>query len=144
MNRIVLTKRLSWLALAAFAAGCGSGERLYPVTGKVTYKNQPVTAGTVMFCPTEDGRATVGRINGDGTFELAAIAGEHRVAVDARQNEFRGKPESAYTMEELERFSPSEGKVVWLVPERYSHQTTTTLTARVEPGDNKIDLEIKE
>src|SRR5205085_2151070 len=41
------------LALAVAAAvGCGGDKpKLVPVTGKVTYKNEPVTAGTITFHP---------------------------------------------------------------------------------------------
>ncbi|EAQ77745.1 hypothetical protein DSM3645_25287 [Blastopirellula marina DSM 3645] len=46
-----------------------------PVTGKVMYQGQPVTAGTIMFTPIGSGEMTPGKpaggkIQEDGTFSL--------------------------------------------------------------------------
>ncbi|MGL4551438.1 MAG: hypothetical protein ACRC33_09645 [Gemmataceae bacterium] len=38
-------------ALAGCAAGCGGGPKVAPVTGTVTHKGQPLTAGSIVFHP---------------------------------------------------------------------------------------------
>ncbi|HJZ57850.1 MAG TPA: hypothetical protein VKE74_23020 [Gemmataceae bacterium] len=46
------TTRSGVLALVlALAAGCGGGEKLYDVSGTVTFDGQPVPAGRVYFDP---------------------------------------------------------------------------------------------
>jgi hypothetical protein len=72
--------------------GCGSstptGARTSPVQGKVTYKGQPLTKGTVTFEPDGAGKEGSGEIQPDGTFVLTtykkddgAVIGTHRVMV---------------------------------------------------------------
>jgi hypothetical protein len=43
--------RLGAAVLLAFAAGCGSGERVYDVSGAVNWNGQPVPAGIIFFDP---------------------------------------------------------------------------------------------
>lgn len=72
------------------SSGCGRSG--VPVTGKVTFKGQPVTGGSLIFSPVaaskeqqEPGKPAAGVIKADGTFELAtahgggAQVGKHRV-----------------------------------------------------------------
>jgi hypothetical protein len=93
--RIMIPRKLILLsALAAVpcwgcgAAGGGAATALISVKGKVLYKGQPVTKGSVKFEPDGYGREAHGEIKPDGTFTLTTykdgdgiIAGEHRVAV---------------------------------------------------------------
>lgn len=48
LNRLGL---LAALLLAGLTAGCGNSERLYDVTGTVTWNGQPVPMGLVFFDP---------------------------------------------------------------------------------------------
>jgi hypothetical protein len=72
--------------------GCGSAPAalpsLVPVKGKVTYKNQPLTQGIILFEPDDFGRAASGKLQSDGTFVLTTlkegdgvVAGHHRVSI---------------------------------------------------------------
>ena len=82
------------LALAS-VAGCGgdsasSGVTTAPVKGKVTYKGQPLTVGTISFEPENSGREATGEIKSDGSFVLTtykkedgAVLGMNRVQVSA-------------------------------------------------------------
>ncbi|SIO02449.1 hypothetical protein SAMN05444166_2085 [Singulisphaera sp. GP187] len=83
-----------FVAALTTAAGCGAnnGLHLAKVHGKVTYKGQPITYGTIMFEPDTsrgtNGPAAVGSITSDGSFTMSteesgdgAIVGLHRVAV---------------------------------------------------------------
>jgi hypothetical protein len=80
-------------SLALSCWGCGTGgastPSLIPVKGKVSYKGQPVTKGTIRFEPDGYGRMATGQLKADGTFELTTlkagdgvVAGEHRVSID--------------------------------------------------------------
>jgi hypothetical protein len=81
------------LVLAAAAlGGCGqaAGTPLstVPVKGKVTYKAQPLTQGTIRFEPDGRGREASGQIQPDGTYILGthkdgdgAPPGSYRVAI---------------------------------------------------------------
>lgn len=88
----------SLVALAALSCGlsggcapAGSGKMpdLIPVTGKVLYKGQPLTQGSIKFDPEDGyGREANGKIKPDGTFTVTTfkegdgvVAGHHRVAV---------------------------------------------------------------
>ncbi len=75
--------------------GCGDDSGLpqrYKISGKVTYKGEPVAHGTVNFLPTKpppEGRAATGDIK-DGYYQLStvgdndgALAGDYKVAIVA-------------------------------------------------------------
>lgn len=52
INRIVKpVLALTAGAALLMAAGCGSGERLYHLSGAITYQGRPVPAGTIVFEP---------------------------------------------------------------------------------------------
>jgi hypothetical protein len=82
----------TWLLLLLGAVGCGGG--LYPVRGKVTYKDgTPLTKGLVVFeSSTRTPPITArGDIRADGSYELStfkpadgAPAGKYRVLVSPR------------------------------------------------------------
>ena len=72
--------------------GCGQSSvtpvLTVPVKGKITYKGQPLTKGTIAFEPTDRGKDAFGEIQSDGTFVLTtykpndgAVVGTHRVYV---------------------------------------------------------------
>ncbi len=69
-------------------AGSGKMPDAIPVKGKVTYKGQPVTKGSITFEPDGFGREAHGPIQSEGTYVLTtykegdgAVTGHHRVAV---------------------------------------------------------------
>ena len=82
--------------------GCGSGPALFPVSGKVTYKDgKPVTAGFVMFEPVGQKISARGEIQPDGSFQLGtygnndgAIEGEYKVLIAPPPLPEEGKPRS--------------------------------------------------
>jgi hypothetical protein len=137
---------------AALLGGCG-GPKLGKVTGKVTYNGKPVTGGKILFYP-ESGRMALGEIGPDGTYSLTtfkpgdgALVGSHRITIEATKVG-PGSMEPPKTFEEeLKGVAPGgkvlvAGKVEWLVPEKYSRVETSGLTRKVEPGENKIDLDL--
>ncbi|MDY0168322.1 MAG: hypothetical protein RBS80_17365 [Thermoguttaceae bacterium] len=78
------------LAVAAMTAGCGqnAGERRYDLSGRVTYRGQPVPGGRILFSPDAsqgaDGPATVADIAG-GRYQTrpgrGAVAGPYIVTI---------------------------------------------------------------
>ena len=92
-NRNFLALPLGLTAALVFVCGgCGasSGQMspLIAVKGKVTYRGQPVSKGTVRFEPDGYGRPATGRLQTDGSFVLGTnkegdgvIAGAHRVSI---------------------------------------------------------------
>ncbi len=89
--------------------GCGSGSGKLPdliaVKGKVTYKGQPLTKGTIRFEPDGFGRMASGNLQSDGTFVLSTlkdgdgvVAGHHRVFVsDVDKNLAKDRAFKKYT-----------------------------------------------
>ncbi len=122
--------------LIACLAGCGS-EFGSTASGIVTIDGKPVTPGLVTFVP-EDPTAvpSVSDLDSNGGFELTTNKqpglppGSYRVAIQA----FRPPdvPEGQRTME------PSEP----LVPKKYLQVSTSGLEYTVEPGSNRIDIEL--
>jgi hypothetical protein len=70
------------------ASGCGR-ETLFPVSGRVTYKDgTPVTAGPVIFEPVSQKISARGEIQADGSFQLGthgdtdgALEGEYKLLI---------------------------------------------------------------
>ena len=123
-GRILLSAAL----LLMVTAGCGSsGPQVAPVHGRVTLDGQPLANADIAFQPEGAQRASIGRTNQDGRYELAyklgqsgAIVGKHTVSVEVS--------------EELVRNPPP-------IPERYASKSE--LHPEVKPGDNEINFELK-
>jgi hypothetical protein len=90
--------RNAWLGVAVLAcAGCNSADKLYPVSGKVTYRGGPAAGAAVFFCrrgadPFNE-PTIMGVVRADGAFTLVcgargdgAPAGEYDVLIEWKQN----------------------------------------------------------
>lgn len=119
------------------SVGC-SGSNLVEVTGKVTYKGEPVKSGTISFVAA-DKPAAYGDLQPDGTFSLhtdkpgdGATPGAYRVIVVAMQDQGGLLPEQR---------SPLPPPTV---PIKYTSLATTDLTADVASGKkNVIDFNLE-
>jgi hypothetical protein len=129
MIRAMPCNFFSAVALLMMAtAGCGSsGPQVAPVHGRVTLDGQPLANADITFQPEGAQRASIGRTNNEGRYELAyklgqtgAIVGKHTVNVEVS--------------EELVRNPPP-------IPERYASKSE--LHPEVKPGDNEINFELK-
>lgn len=84
MNCFVEFMRRNCLLLLLVAitglTGCNDGAAGSSVQGRVTFRDQPLADGTLMFYSAE-GRPTTVAIASDGTFECRLPAGEYRVTV---------------------------------------------------------------
>jgi hypothetical protein len=68
--------------------GAGTLPSLIPVKGKVTFKGEPLTSGTIHFEPDDFGRPATGKLQSDGTFVLTTlkqgdgvVPGHHKVSI---------------------------------------------------------------
>jgi hypothetical protein len=135
MNRIAHAVRyLALILLCPLVAGCGSGDGLARVKGKVTLDGQPLEGATVKFQPTaEGGSPSSGITDADGRYELmytfmtwGAMPGEHVVSIRTAGTYF---DDQGNEIERPER-----------VPAKYNDQTELKRT--VEPGRNTIDFKL--
>jgi hypothetical protein len=90
--------RNAWLGVAVLAcAGCSNADKLYPVSGKVTYRGSPAAGAAIFFCrrgadPLNE-PTIMGVAREDGTFTLVcgargegAPSGEYDVLIEWKQN----------------------------------------------------------
>jgi len=128
---------IGFIALTPLACGKG-GPEMAKVTGKVTYKGQPVPKGTITFAAIDkNGRNATGAIQPDGSYTLqtedpgdGAQLGEYNVAIAARDEEI------------LDYTPPKPIPPKRLVPEKYERPQTSGLTKKVERGTNKFDFDL--
>ncbi len=132
-NRKWIPPTLGALLLAPLW-GCGPAggvthATLIPVKGKVTYKGQPLTKGTVKFEPDDVGRPAGGKIQSDGSYVLGTyqdgdgvIAGHHLVSISGTGSQ-RGKE---------------------LIPKKYTQRTTSKLTADVDAEHTEFTFDLKD
>lgn len=126
------------LATLGLLTGCGgssgAGAKLVPVSGKVSYKGQPLAKGRVSLMPVKPGNTATGEVV-DGAFRLStfqkddgAPPGQYKVAVTAWEKE--------PTME-----SP---KGVPAIPEKYFSPEKSGLTADISAQKAELNFELKE
>ncbi len=126
--------------ILAGLSGCESSSDLAQtakVQGMISYQGKPVTTGTVMFIPVAGGPPATGQIQPDGSYVMktyfsadGAVLGEHKVTITALDMG-TGLPEDEAT----------EPKP--LIPEKYSRDATSGLTATVESDENQIDFPLE-
>lgn len=151
-------RRLSAVAVVlsialAMVSGCNSHDpdrpKLGKVSGKVTYKGQPVTKGSVTFTPAsgkggETGQVASGQIEPDGSYELTtfntgdgAILGQHIVTVQALVGDSdagKMKPDGTFDYK-----LPKSA-----VPKKYAEVDKSPLRCTVVPEGMTFDIEMKD
>lgn len=157
---MVRFSQIPLVACATFAlaaAGCGSDPaeadrpQRFPVTGTVTYQNQPLAGAQVTFNPqAPDGKAAFGRTDDNGVYELTtfeagdgAVAGKYTVTIQKYETpEITGTEgsEEEYVPPEATNAPPPEPPKN-LAPQKYSNVRTSDLQADVsQGGDNTHDF----
>lgn len=130
-----------WLAAAILivtVTGCSGGSKkleLVRVAGKVTYRNQPLTYGSIICFPEFDAPVARGKIAEDGSYSLSsygvndgAAIGRFRVAIIAQD-------EAELLTKFPEDFDPNKYQPKSLIPENYSRQTTSGLIMETRSGE---------
>jgi hypothetical protein len=130
------------LLLALALTGCG---RVGQVSGKVSYRDQPVPDGTVMLLAS-DGRVYDGQIQADSTFAIAAVpAGVAKVSVTSMT--LAGQAEKTGLGQKDTRGSrhmAATGLARSRLPMKYSDFDQSGLTVTVEKGQTAtLDLRLK-
>ena len=141
------------LLLLAVLVGCGKRSRYGTVSGKVTYKGQPVNDAALVLYPTAGGtvkNAFTIPVTQEGTFRIADVPpGEYKVVV---QGAGKGDDEAAL-LRDLPRDkkekvkSMMEGQrtpVTIPFPDKYKNPNTTDLRCTITDKDQKLDLELKD
>ncbi len=140
------TASVALLALAG--CGQGSGLRMYPIRGEVSYNGKPVTTGSVIYIPSGSaGKQAAGKIQPDGTFQLTtrqgndgAVEGAYQIVVYSLKGQEQG-PASRDETETGKARRPA--KPAYMIPEKYARPETSGLTDNVDskhPGFKKIEL----
>ena len=125
-------------------SGCGGKSNLPPIVkvqGKVTLQGQPVTCGSIEFCPDRnkgnDGPMAFGSIGPDGTYTVTtqdgkggtlkgAVKGFHRVCI---------KPAPP---------RPGSNVTPVKIPAKYTRMETSDLTVELKEGDDSPkDFDLK-
>ena len=151
------------LSAAMVVFGCGGDDsglgRRYKVTGKVTYKGEPVPRGTVNFIPVKppppEGRAASGEIK-DGVYSLStagggdgALPGEYNVAIvavdiDMSSAVAKGPGEPPKIHEGDPAYQKAVKNAKKLVPDKYGVSETSGLKATVDSSGKAIDFALPE
>jgi hypothetical protein len=130
-------------ALAALVfglSGCGGArEKLWPVSGKVTFRGNPVAAGTIRFCDPQTGIDMTAQLHSDGAYEVVMArgvglpAGTYQVAIMPPRMDIpigaTAPPPKA----------PDRGDI----PEKYRLPSTSLLTVTVKPERNRFDVDMQ-
>lgn len=167
MNIRVLILIASSLALPAIGCGPGVGK----VSGTVTIGGKPVPAGLITFRPDDPtANAVSAELDREGRFSIELPVGPCGVSIDNRQYEPLPKPGSGMpsgialspeVMAKLRQTPPAaepapevdptktadapvvrEAGLYIKLPEKYFQVETSGLKIDVEPGEQKVDLDL--
>jgi hypothetical protein len=116
-------------AAALLAAGCGSAEKPIDVSGKVTFKGEPVTEGSVQFVEDRTGRGAQVDLGPDGAYKASLFAGEYKVVVTP-----------PYMVDDRSGIPNPYYKKVKNIPQKYHSTETSGLTADVRPDKTTHDF----
>jgi hypothetical protein len=166
MSHASMISRRSFLqAFGIFASACavivvigcsddGLGKR-YPVSGKVTYKDQPVAEASIQFYPAGapggEKRGATGVVK-DGYYTLStqggddgAFPGEYQVSISARMPDMskakanQEKTGGSYRQDDVAKAYASAKSAI---PRKY--ESPDLLKATVKAESNKFDFELKD
>lgn len=141
-SRYTLAARVLALVIAALVGtvvgGCGRSQELAKISGKVTFNDQPVTEGNVIFSDPVWGTYLVAPIRNDGTYAITATAeggpyvdGVYKIAVTPPAVEAPmgvSKPAAALTSSYAN------------IPRQYRKLETTPL--KLEVKTNRVEYDV--
>jgi len=136
--RATVQVALGWIACVS--AGCGphvapTGE----LSGKVTVKGKPVTAGMVKFFPEAGGEPVVTPLGTDGTYRVTGVPiGRTKVAIETLSFRNMAGPPPAIAKQY------GGPKPVYVpIPEKYETPEKSGLAIEVEKGKKPWDIELQ-
>lgn len=155
MTVIKTTALLSVCLLATL--GCTEADNNPPtfnVTGKVTYKNQPVEGASVVLVANGGGQGAMGNTDADGNYTVGtfgvgdgAVAGSYNVKV-FKYEMVAEPPNDGDIMteeEEEEEYTGAEEveEAGNLLPSKYENPTTSGFSVTVVDAPVTLDLDLK-
>jgi hypothetical protein len=131
------------------AAGCGSSSS--SVSGKVSYKGQPLRGGTISFFGDKDWTAS-SHLSEEGAYSIANVPpGQVRIAVETKTARPPTPPRGAMPKPPKDAPVPkgsmydTEGQAKRYVPipDQYADKDRSGLTYDVKPGKHEHNIELK-
>jgi hypothetical protein len=130
----------------ALVAGC-TGSKVGTVSGKVAYKNEPVTGGKMKLYPQGGGPEYPINLNPDGTFNVGDVPpGTYAVAIDTDSLKNQADPTAVYKQPVPKGADPSKVNKVEVdttnlpkyvkIPPKYKDPKTSGLTWEIKKGKN--------
>jgi hypothetical protein len=159
MSAARLFSLLSLLLSLAFLFGCGSSKKESIVRGKVTYKGNPVTAGTVTFNRTGENKAGVSfPLRSDGTYEGGGVppeemvitietesANPNRAKASGQQEKYRGQYEEMMKKKGPGGPPAPEFSGTYVpIPKKYGDVATSPFKCTLTKGKNELDFDLKD
>jgi hypothetical protein len=130
--------RAAAVASLLLFAGCDSGPPVGQVSGKVTFRGQPVTEGRVSFTHVDAGYGADALLEEDGTFSIVTdegglLVGDYRVSVTP-----------LVVMDDSDPNTPPVGveKPAPNIPKKYRDESTSGFTASVTEGRNEVNFDM--
>lgn len=157
------------LAALCLIAGCGQSNNATTVSGKVTYRSEPLNGGTIKLYPDVTPTAGGGdnsflvAIKPDGTFTASNVPpGMKTVTIETQPPQIRGVANSPKIdptthlpvgMKPPPDFDPNQVKSspgtaappspdLTVIPLKYANPRTSGLTWDVKPGPQKKDFDL--
>lgn len=153
MTRIRLSSGTA-LLLAVVLLGCAKNKQAPgTVSGSVSYKGQPVKAGTVAF-HTKEGTAYSGQISSDGTYSIVDLPeGELVVTVETESispNKKASQGKDAEKRTKMMQQPPPSGvaaapdlsSLYTKIPNKYASSKTSPITATIKSGRQVHNIEL--
>jgi hypothetical protein len=162
-NPMTMRSRLAGGLVSLFAflgltimSGCGGEDDIgkrYSVSGKVTYKGEPVPKGIVTFTPedSKSGRPAAATIQSDGSYTLTtlptspgdgALPGNYLVSIAASDVDIsatQGKPGGMYRVDIITKAPRKD-----FVPRKYGNANKSGLKAEVKAETNRFDFDLQD
>lgn len=147
-NRVGRAAAAVWV-MAVALAGCGpTPPPTGTVSGLITYKGQPVTAGTVTFRNDDKGLVAGMRLDSEGRYELRYAGGkkipvgDYGVVISPPEPYLPNAAELATAAASADAAPPPVASPV--IPKRYRSPQTSGLNFTVNPGPNTFDLDMND
>jgi hypothetical protein len=121
------------LPLAAFTTvGCGSPSDTISVNGKVSYRGEPLTNGSVTFFP-QSGRPASAPLANEGHYQIELPPGTYQVTITVGLTVPEGWKEG-------DQVAPAK----FILPPQYTTRAKSNLTAEIAEGSSQsVDFALK-
>ena len=126
--------------------GCGGkSSKGATLSGKVTFKDQPLTGGSIMLHSIDGKKQFPGTISPDGTFAIGGLtSGEMVVTIETES--IKGQTGVAYKVPPGQKAPEMKVKLAKYVPipKTYGDVNSSPLRATVKSGSNKKEFNLSE